>query len=77
MTDKSAAEKALDDIAATCGCPAWEYPGQVVRDVRALHGGLAALVDAIETDPEVPLLRHGRAVPALAHARRLVGRRRD
>lgn len=33
MADKSAAEKALDDIAAICGCPHWDYPGQVVRDV--------------------------------------------
>lgn len=31
-----AAEKALDDIAALCGCPEWEYPGQVVRDVHAV-----------------------------------------
>lgn len=30
----TAAEKALDDIAAICGCPNWEYPGQVVRDVK-------------------------------------------
>lgn len=36
MTDKSAAEKALDDIAAICGCPHWDYPGQVVRDVAAM-----------------------------------------
>lgn len=33
---KDAAEKALDDIAALCGCPEWEYPGQVVRDVQAV-----------------------------------------
>jgi len=33
---KDAAESALDEIAALCGCPRWEYPGQVVRDVAAL-----------------------------------------
>lgn len=36
MTDKSAAEQALDDIAAICGCPHWDYPGQVVRDVAEM-----------------------------------------
>lgn len=36
MTDKSAAEKALDEIAQICGCPHWDYPGQVVRDVAAM-----------------------------------------
>lgn len=30
----NAAEKALDDIAILCGCPQWEYPGQIVRDVE-------------------------------------------
>ena len=29
-----AAEHALDDIAAMCGCASWQYPGQVVRDVK-------------------------------------------
>lgn len=32
-----AAEQALNDIAATCGCSEWEYPGQVVRDVQQLQ----------------------------------------
>jgi hypothetical protein len=31
-----ASELALDAIAAACGCPTWEYPGQVVRDVEAV-----------------------------------------
>lgn len=30
------ATKALDEIAALCGVPGWEYPAQVVRDVRML-----------------------------------------
>lgn len=34
--DKSPSEVALDRIAALCGCPSWDYPGQVVRDVEAL-----------------------------------------
>ena len=33
---RTAADGALDDIAAACGCAHWEYPGQVVRDVLAL-----------------------------------------
>ena len=40
---KDAAEKALDDIAALCGCPEWEYPGQVVRDVQAAVDAREAL----------------------------------
>jgi len=33
---KDAMEKAVDEIAALCGCPEWNYPGQLVRDVRHL-----------------------------------------
>lgn len=33
-----AAEEALDKIAALCGCPSWDYPGQVVRDVEQAIG---------------------------------------
>lgn len=33
-TRNSAAEQALNEIAALCGCPEWEYPGQIVRDVK-------------------------------------------
>ncbi len=32
--EPDAGEDALDAIAAACGCPDWEYPGQVVRDVE-------------------------------------------
>ena len=35
-TSNNAAEKALDAIAAICGCPKWDYPGQVIRDVERL-----------------------------------------
>ena len=38
-----AATAALDAIAALCGCPEWEYPGQVVRDVEALKAGVERL----------------------------------
>ena len=26
----------FDEIAKLCGCPEWDYPGQVLRDIRAL-----------------------------------------
>lgn len=29
-----ASTPAFDEIAAMCGCPQWEYPGQVIRDVK-------------------------------------------
>lgn len=32
-----------DAIAAACGCPQWDYPGQVVRDVQTLAAELAAI----------------------------------
>ena len=32
--DDSAATNAFDAIAAACGCPEWDYPGQLVRDVE-------------------------------------------
>ena len=38
-----AATLAFDEIAAACGCPSWEYPGQVVRDVLGLAGERDAL----------------------------------
>ena len=34
--ESSAAEHALDAIAKICGCPDWDYPGQLVRDVQDL-----------------------------------------
>jgi rubrerythrin len=34
--DASAAVDAFNAIAALLGCPEWDYPGQLVRDVRAL-----------------------------------------
>ena len=37
-----AAEIALDDIAAACGCARWEYPGQVTRDVLGVVARLEA-----------------------------------
>jgi hypothetical protein len=32
----NAGVRALDQIAALCGCAEWHYPGQIVRDVEAL-----------------------------------------
>ena len=31
-----AATQAFDAIAQLCDCPAWDYPGQIVRDVENL-----------------------------------------
>lgn len=33
---ESAMDKAADDIGLACGCADWEYPGQLVRDVKAV-----------------------------------------
>ena len=48
-TDKTAAEIALDEIAAACGCPPWEYPGQVVRDVLGLVKANETLTASLAT----------------------------
>lgn len=44
---KGAAEKALDDIAALCGRPDWDYPGQIVRDVACLKAKLDRFRDTL------------------------------
>lgn len=33
---KDACGPAFDEIATLCGCPTWEYPGQVIRDVQGV-----------------------------------------
>lgn len=35
-TEPTALDEAADEIARICGCPTWDYPGQLIRDVRAL-----------------------------------------
>lgn len=35
LAEDTAAMRALDAIAKACGCPQWDYPGQVVRDVQS------------------------------------------
>ena len=42
-----ASVKALDDIAALCGCDEWEYPGQVVRDVQFLRQEYDKIADLL------------------------------
>lgn len=60
-----ATTSAFDDIAKACGCPEWEYPGQVARDVRgvvrerdAARSDLASILDrcleAVEAELEYP-----------------------
>jgi hypothetical protein len=49
----SPATEALNAIAALCGCPEWEYPGQIVRDVdhlSTLNASLAIRVEALSRD---------------------------
>jgi hypothetical protein len=46
----------LDRLATICGCPEWDYPGQIVRDVEAVakerNRLRAALVEALEWGDE-------------------------
>jgi len=45
---KDASEIALDQIAKLCGCPEWDYPGQVVRDVECALRALNDLREGFE-----------------------------
>jgi hypothetical protein len=49
--DASASVDAFNAIALTLGCPAWDYPGQLVRDVGALK------VHAANADERLAQLR--------------------
>ncbi len=58
---KSAAEVALDEIGAVFGCPPWEHPSQVTRDVAiptarakdvATIEALVQRIEALEKDNE-------------------------
>ena len=55
----SAAVEALNAIASLCGCSEWDYPGQIVRDVRAVCDARQAL------EAEIPELRAAIADPQL------------
>lgn len=44
-----AATEAFDAIAKACGCPEWDYPGQLVRDVEALAERLRVREDDYQT----------------------------
>ncbi len=71
LSDPSSAEmQAFDAIAVACGCPEWDYPAQLVRDVRAVVAERDALLRAIddpvgcaravpEADLRAYLLAHG------------------
>lgn len=43
--------EAWDDIAKAVGCPAWAYPGQLVRDVQNMAAELAKLRSAAPAPP--------------------------
>jgi hypothetical protein len=43
QSSDNAAMDALNDVATLCGCPDWEYPGQVVRDVELLKDSVEEL----------------------------------
>jgi hypothetical protein len=45
---QDAAEIALNEIAHLCGCPDWDYPGQVVRDVEDLKKRHDELVEKLK-----------------------------
>lgn len=61
--EKSAGEKAFDDIAALCGCPEWDYPGQLVRDVEALVASRQAMRRILGERRKVLLDRSKRRFP--------------
>ena len=55
---KTAAEDALDAIAVLCGCPQWDYPGQIVRDVQMLVRQIAVRDTVIaERDATIAQIR--------------------
>lgn len=39
---------AFDALARLCGCPHWDYPGQVVRDVAAMKADLTERAEKAE-----------------------------
>jgi len=48
---EDASTPAFDEIAKLCGCPEWEYPGQVVRDVERVVKERDELVNATILGP--------------------------
>lgn len=58
---RDAATEAFDEIAAACGCPHWDYPGQLVRDVQALvreRDALRAERDELVAHRDAQAARH-------------------
>lgn len=53
---KCAAEETLDEIATLCGCPEWDYPGQVIRDVKSVAEQRTALLAALKA--ALPLVKY-------------------
>lgn len=61
---KDAGEIALDEIAALCGVPDWEYPGQVVRDVRMVVAERDRLRQERDHYREIALSHGGKHAPS-------------
>lgn len=77
---KDAATEAFDAIAKLCGCPEWDYPGQLVRDVERLareRDEARADVIAAAGDLLVPIPEPGSVVARLLSANAILRRERD
>lgn len=77
---KDAATEAFDAIAKLCGCPEWDYPGQLVRDVERLARERdAARADVIAAAGEllVPIPEPGSVLARLLSANAIMRRERD
>lgn len=71
--NKSAAENALDAIAAEFGCAEWEYPGQVARDAKTVVEMFRRVLGALDHDTEEEPGFTAADILAFDRARRLLG----
>ncbi len=78
---EDASTPAFDEIAKLCGCPTWEYPGQVVRDVMhviAQRDGLQTeLRDVMLARDKLQQVRNQLGNTALVQIEALTKRRDD
>lgn len=76
LDETNAATDALDAIAKLCGCPSWQYPGQVMRDVEMMRDALHRLVKVCRQGNVAVHGGYGAAavmVSALERAERILG----